>query len=312
MKTLRSRGQDRQTPVRLVRLTSPSRVARSPLAPRERAREYPGIESKVGRSRRIGVPAEYNIEELSDTVRAAWVRMLSHLELLGHTIVPISLPATKYALSAYYVLAPAEASSNLAKYDGVRYGQRSPEETDDADGRLYAETRGMGFGDEVKRRILLGAFTLSADAVDNYFIQAQRVRRLVQRDFDQAFRMANPLHNNSEANTAGRTGVDFIVCPTAPTPPPMLSSLKHSDPVATYMNDVFTVPASLAGLPVVSVPAPPRGLHPDSDDELIGMQIVGQYGDDHAVLQFARTEAEMFSDWSSLRLSQRNQPGRIR
>ncbi|KKY21232.1 putative glutamyl-trna a [Diplodia seriata] len=126
---------------------------------------------------RIGVPTDYNITELTPAVRAAWIRTLAHLQHLGHTIVPTALPTTHQALSAYYVLAPAEASSNLAKYDGVRYGTRA----EGADGNgagevLFSKTRGAGFGDEVKRRIVLGAYALSAEAVDNYFIQAQRVR----------------------------------------------------------------------------------------------------------------------------------------
>lgn len=135
-------------------------------------------------SLRIGVPQEYNIEELTAPVRTAWNNTLSKLQQAGHTLVPISLPTTQQALSAYYVLAPAEASSNLAKYDGVRYGHRtagsdaSPKENLP----LYARTRGEGFGDEVRRRILLGAYALSSEAIDNYFIQAQKVRRLVQRD----------------------------------------------------------------------------------------------------------------------------------
>src|SRR5206468_2332464 len=122
-----------------------------------------------------------------------------HLESRNHQIVPISLPLTKQALSAYYVLAPAEASSNLAKYDGVRYGRRSNHPLDNvADDTLYAQTRGEGFGAEVKRRILLGTYSLSANAIDNYFIQAQKVRRLVQQEFDSVFKMKNPLHNDVE------------------------------------------------------------------------------------------------------------------
>lgn len=249
-----------------------------------------------GSSRRIGVPKEYNIEELSESVREAWVRTLSFLEFQGHKIVPISLPTTKHALSAYYVLAPAEASSNLAKYDGVRYGAQRDEISDTRDGVLYSETRGQKFGEEVQRRILLGTYSLSADAIDNYFIKAQKVRRLVQQDFDRVFKMKNPLRDGPDPP---EDGVDLIVCPTAPTTPPRLSELLHSDPLNSYMNDVFTVPASLAGLPAISVRAPVPNSSPRIEQTLIGMQVIGQYGDDNGVLQFAKHEMEraMGYDW---------------
>src|ERR1700753_570939 len=142
---------------------------------------------------RIGVPIEYNVTELDPIVRHAWIQALHSCQKAGHIIVPVSLSTTKMALPAYYVLAPAEASSNLAKYDGVRYGTRS-DSADGADGLLFSRTRGEGFGEEVKRRILLGSYTLSAEAIDNYFIQAQKVRRLVQKDFDRVFTCPNPLY----------------------------------------------------------------------------------------------------------------------
>ena len=249
---------------------------------------------------RIGVPIEYNIQEMSDAVREAWVRTLSLLASRGHEIVPISLPTTKQALSAYYVLAPAEASSNLAKYDGVRYGARMEDHADSVGGGLYSETRGHNLGKEVKRRILLGAYSLSADAIDNYFIQAQKIRRLVQRDFDAVFKMANPIRDSYETPP---DGVDYIVCPTAPTPPPPLEKVRKSTLLDAYMNDVFTVPASLAGLPAISVPAPP-GAHVSSVGEnFIGMQVVGQYGDDYGVLRFASQQLEIGHDWNDLRVS---------
>ncbi len=152
----------------------------------------------------FGMPIEYNIEELEPCVRDAWAASAARLQERGARVVPVSLPSTRHALSAYYVIAPAEASSNLAKYDGVRYGRRdgagatygqqgSVANDDAGDGVLYANTRGSGFGEEVQRRILLGSYTLSSEAMDNYFIQAQKVRRLVQRDFDRAFRLPNPL-----------------------------------------------------------------------------------------------------------------------
>ncbi len=250
--------------------------------------------------RRIGVPVEYNIQELSGSVRNAWLRTLSFLEQRGHEIVSISLPATKHALSAYYVLAPAEASSNLAKYDGVRYGIRPDHNSDSAGGVLYSQTRGQNFGAEVQRRILLGAFSLSADAIDNYFIKAQRVRRLVQKDFDAVFRMKNPLRDEPEPS---EQGVDLIICPTAPTPPPLLEDLSKSTSVDAYMNDIFTVPASLAGLPAISVPAPQGDPTGPTVERFIGMQVIGQYGDDWEVLRFAANEMQVGHDWHSLRAS---------
>lgn len=168
-------------------------------------------------------------------------------------------------------------------------------------GVLYSRTRGAGFGDEVKRRILLGSYTLSADAVENYFVQAQRVRRVVQRGFDGVFGARNPLHGYEYGGGgAGRVmdgggdgggegrgtaekgeGVDILVCPTAPTLPPSLAELKAQAPVDAYMNDVFTVPASLAGLPAVSVPVRTR------DESTVGIQVVAQFGDDEVVLRVA-------------------------
>jgi aspartyl-tRNA(Asn)/glutamyl-tRNA(Gln) amidotransferase subunit A len=267
-------------------------------------------------SLRIGVPLEYNISELSPVVRQAWSSALSYLEKQGHIILPVSLPTTKIALSAYYILAPAEASSNLAKYDGVRYGSRAsgPDSSSGLDNYLYAKTRGEGFGPEVKRRILLGSFSLSADAIDNYFIQAQRVRRLVQVDFDRIFCGKNILTSSRTptkspdsplllpADLSSESLVDVLITPTAPSLPPSLSSLtdemdSSSSSLNAYVNDVFTVPASLAGLPAVSVPVfiPGKvdgvrnGIDPENKDSAItntvGIQIIGQYGDDHFVLK---------------------------
>ncbi|KAJ6021691.1 Glutamyl-tRNA amidotransferase A subunit [Penicillium herquei] len=243
---------------------------------------------------RIGVPVEYNISELTPSVRRAWLMSLAHLQAQGHTIHPVSLPATKHALSAYYVLAPAEASSNLAKYDGVRYGTRAdgPDNTGKPDGYLYSNTRGSGFGSEVQRRILLGTFSLSADAMDNYFIQAQRVRRLVQMDFNAVFRATHPLApaGDSDAANSSSSDVDVLICPTAPSSPPRLSDVigasAGSSPLDAYVNDVFTVPASLAGLPAISVPVTASESSQDSDaGDVTGIQVVGQYGDDELVMQ---------------------------
>lgn len=255
-------------------------------SPTFRRRDRPFAVTQKYYSRRIGVPLEYNIAEMHPLVRWAWTATLSYLRnAYNFEIVPISLPSTKHALSAYYVLAPAEASSNLAKYDGVRYGQARTAPADADGGPLYSQYRYENFGAEVRRRILLGTYTLSAGAMDNYFIQAQKVRRLVQQDFDAVFRMPNPLHNNTEANI---DGVDMIIVPTAPTPPPYVETLLHQKPVQRYMNDVFTVPASLAGLPAISVPAPAHPSHPWRPEVAIGMQVIGQYGDDWSVMYFAQ------------------------
>ncbi|KAI9830432.1 MAG: hypothetical protein M1819_005684 [Sarea resinae] len=242
---------------------------------------------------RIGVPAEYNIEELSPLVRETWIRTLKHLQEEGHSIQPVSLPSTKHALSAYYVLAPAEASSNLAKYDGVRYGTRESQ-NDSAGGTLFAKTRGEGFGDEVKRRIMLGSYSLSAQAIDNYFLKAQKVRRLVQQDFDSAFALSNPLLP-SHKQSSRSDGVDVIICPTAPSLPPASESLKTQTPLDAYMNDVFTVPASFAGLPAISVPVA-HNVESGAPLDTTGVQIIAQYGDDNVVFKVA----EVIEEWQSI------------
>ncbi|OAL38384.1 hypothetical protein AYO20_02443 [Fonsecaea nubica] len=258
----------------------------APLA--SRRRNLAVTASQKHHTRRIGVPLEYNIEEMHPLVRWAWMATLSHLQhVYKFEIVPISLPSTKHALSAYYILAPAEASSNLAKYDGVRYGRKrtAPADGGGDDNPLYSTYRYDNFGPEVRRRILLGTYSLSAGAMDNYFIQAQKIRRLVQQDFDAVFRMPNPLRDGTEANPHG---VDMIIVPTAPSPPPYIESLKSSRPVERYMNDIFTVPASLAGLPAISVPAPAHPDHPWDPEVAVGMQVIGQYGDDFSVIYFAQ------------------------
>ncbi|KOS21135.1 Glutamyl-tRNA(Gln) amidotransferase subunit A [Escovopsis weberi] len=246
----------------------------------------------------VGVPLEYNIAELDPAIRDAWMRSAAALASHGARVVPVSLPSTRHALSAYYILAPAEASSNLAKYDGVRYGVRGPD-SDAAGETLYSEARGAGFGAEVKRRILLGTYTLSSGAMDNYFIKAQRVRRLVQRDFDRVFARESPLREPVQFDLSempedtgledkrGPPQVDFLLAPTAPTFPPRLSELRHKTSVDSYRNDVLTVPASMAGLPAVSVPVKTDGAFP------AGMQIIGQYCDDLQVLDFAERLAKL-------------------
>jgi aspartyl-tRNA(Asn)/glutamyl-tRNA(Gln) amidotransferase subunit A len=244
---------------------------------------------------RIGIPLDYNIATLHPAVRTAWIRALRALAEEGHTLHPVRLPATQHALSAYYVLAPAEASSNLAKYDGVRYGSRAEGIDGTPESVLFAKTRGLGFGPEVQRRILLGAFSLSAQAIDNYFIQAQKVRRLVQQDFNNVFAKTNPLAHQGSRRREPEDRVDVLLCPTAPTLAPSLSKVNKQDPLQAYMNDVFTVPASLAGLPAISVPVhitseERTAIHGEHDiKESAGIQIIGQYGDDKLVLRAAET-----------------------
>ena len=227
---------------------------------------------------------EYNIDELDETVRLGWRDILRLLQADGHQIRAVSLPTTRLALSAYYIIAPAEASSNLSKFDGVRYGTKSSRSESDQN-VLFSSTRGNGFGEEAKRRILLGSYSLSAAAIDNYFIKAQKVRRLVQQDFNRVFALQHPLIEN-EGTQDDQQGVDVILCPTAPSLPPKRSSLTNRAPTDTYKDDVFTVPASLAGLPAMSVPIPISAAitgHSTASEPTMGLQIIAQYGDDDLV-----------------------------
>lgn len=262
--------------------------------PLHKVSRWKGLPKEKTRARRIGIPLEYNIAEMHPMVRWAWTATLSFLQSRGYEVVPITLPSTKHALSAYYILAPAEASSNLAKYDGVRYGpQRTSPSAENGD-TLYATHRYNHFGPEVRRRILLGTYSLSAGAMDNYFIKAQKIRRMVQNDFDSVFRLPNPLRSNA---VGVENGVDLIVCPTAPTPPPHIKYLDSSNPTESYMNDVFTVPASLAGLPSISTPGPVHPDYPWKPEICTSMQVIAQYGDDfnaillveHLLQQFHQT-----------------------
>lgn len=235
---------------------------------------------------RIGVPKEYNTRELEPTVRNVWLKTLQRLQALGHSIHPVSLPMTQVALSVYYVIAAAEASSNLAKYDGVRYGNQAFG-NDSAGQSLYSGTRGAGLGKEVQRRILLGSYSLSADAIDNYFIKAQKVRRLVQQDFNKVFRQDHPLLPLASSKGAD-DGVDFLVTPTAQSLPPTLESVTSKDSVDSFADDVLTVPASLAGVPALSVPVAVSEAHSKNPDEpsTVGIQMIAQYGCDLALLGF--------------------------
>lgn len=271
--------------------TSISTVTRSRIE--EQRRQDQSSQDGGGRHFRIGIPKEYNIKELDPVIRQAWLKTLVLLQEEKFDIRTVSLPTTQAALSAYYIIAPAEASSNLAKYDGIRFGRKFFERqtTDDV---LYAATRGNGLGEEVRKRILLGSYSLSAAAMDNYFIKAQKVRRLVQQDFNHVFARYHPLLEN-EQQCDDRTGVDVIISPTAPSLPPTITSITSKTSVDAYSDDVFTVPASLAGLPAISLPVPIEPNDLDSDLKTTGLQIIGQYGDDDLILDFARKVQNLYS-----------------
>ncbi|MFP5396631.1 MAG: Asp-tRNA(Asn)/Glu-tRNA(Gln) amidotransferase subunit GatA [Alphaproteobacteria bacterium] len=212
------------------------------------------------KGKKVGIPREYRMDGMDADVAASWDQGIAWLKDAGAEVVEVSLPHTKYALPAYYIIAPAEASSNLARYDGVRYGLRDlPDGAGLQD--MYAATRAAGFGAEVKRRILIGTYVLSAGFYDAYYTQAQKVRTLISRDFKNAF-----------------TQCDVILAPTAPTAAFGLGE-KTDDPLSMYLNDVFAVPASLAGLPAMSVPA---GLNREGLP--LGLQIVGKPFDEQGVL----------------------------
>ena len=206
---------------------------------------------------RIGIPAEYRLEGTNPEILALWDKGIAWLREQGAEIVDISLPHTKYGLAVYYIVAPAEASSNLARYDGVRFGARV-DGVDLID--MYERTRAAGFGAEVKRRIMIGTYVLSHGYYDAYYLKAQKVRNLILRDFSNAFEK-----------------VDAILTPTAPSAAFGLGE-KMDDPVTMYLNDVFTVPASLAGVPAMSVPA---GLN--AEGLPLGLQVIGKHFDEETV-----------------------------
>jgi aspartyl-tRNA(Asn)/glutamyl-tRNA(Gln) amidotransferase subunit A len=212
------------------------------------------------KGKKVGIPREYRLDGMDDDVDKAWAQGIAWLKDAGAEVIDISLPHTKYALPTYYIIAPAEASSNLARYDGVRYGLRDlPDGANLQD--MYAATRAAGFGAEVKRRILIGTYVLSAGFYDAYYTQAQKVRTLISRDFTEAFKSC-----------------DIILAPTTPSAAFALGE-KSADPLEMYLNDVFSVPASLAGLPAMSVPA---GLNREGLP--LGLQLIGRPFDEQGVL----------------------------
>ena len=220
---------------------------------------------------RIGLPKEFfNAEGLDSEVIACIDAALKQYEKLGAKLVEISLPHSRYALESYYVIAPAECSSNLSRFDGVRYGYRCENPIDLED--LYSRSRGEGFGAEVKRRILIGTYVLSSGYYDAYYLKAQQIRRLIANDFVEAFKE-----------------VDVIMGPTTPTPAFKMGEKKH-DPVSMYLSDIYTLPVSMAGLPGISVPAGfVKGLP-------IGLQIVGNYFKEAQILNIAH-QFQQVTDW---------------
>ena len=224
---------------------------------------------------RVGLPREFFAEGLNSEVAAAVEAAVAELQKLGATTVEVSLANAKLAIPVYYVLAPAEASSNLSRFDGVRYGYRAPEYTDLHD--MYAKTRAQGFGAEVKRRILIGAYVLSHGYYDAYYLQAQKIRRLIAHDFAEAFKVC-----------------DVILGPTAPGTAFRLGE-KSDDPVEMYLNDLYTIPANLAGLPGMSLPC---GF--DSKGLPIGLQLVGDYFSEARMLNVAH-QYQHATDWHARR-----------
>ena len=226
--------------------------------------DLPDFEAAVTgdvRGLKVGIPKEYRLDGMPAEIEDLWRQGIAWLADAGAEPVDISLPHTAYALPTYYIVAPAEASSNLARYDGVRYGLRVPGDSLD---EMYENTRGQGFGAEVRRRVLIGTYVLSAGYYDAYYVKAQKVRTLIAEDFREAF-----------------AAVDVVLTPTAPSAAFPIGE-KMDDPIAMYLNDVFTVPASLAGLPGISVPA---GL--DADRLPLGLHLIGRPFDEETLLRAA-------------------------
>jgi len=217
--------------------------------------------SKNIKGKKIGIPKEYRVDGMSAEIEKLWENGKNYLKNCGAKIVDISLPHTKFALPTYYIVAPAEASSNLARYDGVKYGFRT-------EGKnlidMYEKTRSEGFGDEVKRRIMIGTYVLSSGYYDAYYLKAQKVRRLIKNDFIDAFKK-----------------IDAILTPSTPSSAFKIGE-KSNDPVSMYLNDIFTVPVNLAGLPGISIPA---GL--DKKGYPLGLQIIGKAFDEQNILNIA-------------------------
>ena len=215
---------------------------------------------------KIGIPKEYRVDGMPDEIEKLWKKGIEYAKDCGAEIIDISLPHTSYALPTYYIVAPAEASSNLARYDGVKYGLRSS-------GKnlidMYEKTRSEGFGEEVKRRVMIGTYVLSSGYYDAYYLKAQKVRQLIKQDFDQAYNK-----------------VDAILTPSTPSSAFKIGE-KSNDPVSMYLNDIFTVPVNLAGLPGISIPA-----GRDKNNYPLGLQIIGKPFDEQTVLNIAYSMEE--------------------
>ena len=218
------------------------------------------------KGKKIGIPKEYRVDGMPLEIEILWSKGIEYIKDCGAEIIDISLPHTKYALPAYYIVAPAEASSNLARYDGVKYGFRSlGENLID----MYEKTRSEGFGEEVKRRIMIGTYVLSSGYYDAYYLKAQKVRQLIKKDFDDAYKK-----------------VDAILTPSTPSSAFKIAE-KTNDPVSMYLNDIFTVPVNLAGLPGISLPA---GV--DKNGYPLGLQIIGKPFDEQSILNIAYSMEE--------------------
>ncbi len=218
------------------------------------------------KGKKIGIPKEYRVDGMPLEIESLWSKGIEYIKDCGAEIIDISLPHTKYALPTYYIVAPAEASSNLARYDGVKYGFRS---LGDNLIDMYEKTRSEGFGEEVKRRILIGTYVLSSGYYDAYYLKAQKVRQLIKKDFDDAYKK-----------------VDAILTPSTPSSAFKIAE-KTNDPVSMYLNDIFTVPVNLAGLPAISLPA---GV--DKNGYPLGLQIIGKPFDEQSILNIAYSMEE--------------------
>ncbi len=217
--------------------------------------------SKDIKGKKIGIPKEYRVDNMPDEIEQLWKNGILYAKDCGAEIIDISLPHTNYALPTYYIVAPAEASSNLARYDGVKYGFRSPGQNLI---EMYEKTRSEGFGDEVKRRIMIGTYVLSSGYYDAYYLKAQKVRQLIKKDFDDAF-----------------SKVDAILTPSTPSSAFKIGE-KTNDPVSMYLNDIFTVPINLAGLPGISIPA-----GKDKNNYPLGLQVIGKPFDEQNILNIS-------------------------
>ena len=228
--------------------------------------DYSSELTKNIKGKKIGIPKEYRVDGMPLEIESLWSKGIEYIKDCGAEIIDISLPHTKYALPTYYIVAPAEASSNLARYDGVKYGFRSlGENLID----MYEKTRSEGFGEEVKRRIMIGTYVLSSGYYDAYYLKAQKVRQLIKKDFDDAYKK-----------------VDAILTPSTPSSAFKIAE-KTNDPVSMYLNDIFTVPVNLAGLPGISLPA---GV--DKNGYPLGLQIIGKPFDEQSILNIAYSMEE--------------------